>query len=298
MNELNECKTPSIRQVEPFMMGIEQLRCRLDAKEWSRLVRADQSIRQWRYFLTSDPYTRWGLLKPRGYPGDATLMDFAYCHDSVKSDLAAASPEGAQIYRYTSRAAQSQSARQRIELLRDKLRGYARQGERASVISFAAGHAREFETLQSAERSSIRRFTAVDLDAESLDTARQSAAGVEFHPVCRNVLRDSFDDLQQADLVYSLGLFDYLNDGRAQGVLEKMWQRVAPGGSLVVANLAHDAGNLAYCEAIMDWWMITRTDEDMRALGQFVGALDKSEKQVALARHGCFYYLEIRRAAG
>lgn len=298
MNELNECKTPSIFQVKHFMAGIEQMRGRLDAKEWSRLVRADQSIRQWRYFLTSDPYTRWGLLKPRGYPGDATLMDFAYCHDSVQPDLAAASPEGTQIYGYTSRAAQSQSARQRIELLRDKLRGYTRQGKRASVISFAAGHAREFEMLSRAERASITRFTAVDLDAESLDTARQSAAGVEFHAVCRNVLRDSFDDLQQADLVYSLGLFDYLNDGRAQGVLEKMWQQVAPGGSLVVANLAHDAGNLAYCEAIMDWWMITRTKEDMQELGQFVGALDKGEKQLSLARHGCFYYLEIRRARG
>lgn len=297
MNELNSCTIPSIHSVEQFMAGIERLRSRLDTKAWSALVRSDQAIRQWRYFLTSDPYTRWGLLKPRGYPGDATLMDFAYCHASVSDDVAGASPLGTQIYQHTSRAAQSESARQRIALIRARLRA-ARPAHPISVMSFAAGHAREFETLSTAECRNIERFTAVDLDAVSLATAQISASGIAFEGVCRNLIRDSFDDLPPADLVYSLGLFDYLNEARARTVLAKMWRQVAPGGSLIVANLAVDAGNLAYCEAIMDWWMITRDSAQMQALGAYVAALEdgKGEHHVALARHGCFFYLEVQRS--
>lgn len=291
MNPFFDCATPSLDTVSTFMQALEAVRRRLPREAWHDFARTDATVRRWRFFLAADPYTRWGLLKPRGYPGDATLMDFAYGHASVRDSIAAAGTAGGRIYDHTSMARQSQSARHRIALLGARLRALSADGSRACVASFASGHARELECLSAGERAAIEHFTAIDLDAASLDTARGCAEGMEFTPVRRNVIADGFDDLPQVDFAYSLGLFDYLNDARARAVLTKMWQRVAPGGTLLVANLAPDAGNLAYCEAIMDWWMIPRSALQMAQLGQGIG--EGSTRTRTVTQQGCFHYLEI-----
>ncbi|MET0964201.1 MAG: class I SAM-dependent methyltransferase [Noviherbaspirillum sp.] len=294
MNAFDDCASPCLETVKAFMLSLEATRSRLSTDEWRIFLRKNDAIRKWKFFLSNDPYTRWGLLKPRGYPGDATLMDFAYGHPSVLAEISKASDAGIRIYRHTSMALQSRSARKRIDLLAANLSKLGNGGKSAAVVSFAAGHSRELERLSESARGSIGKFTAIDLDAHSLETAQQSAGEIPFQPLCRNVLTGDFSDLPQADLVYSLGLFDYLNEARSKNVLEKMWKLVLPGGKLIIANLAQDAGNLAYCEAIMEWWMITRTEKEMYDLGQFVTNLDGSRKDVTISRHGCFFYLEIR----
>jgi hypothetical protein len=79
------------------------------------------------YFVSGDfsrclILTQGGLVKPRGYPGDATLVDFAYGHGSIKEQLDHAGPVGQHIYACTSGAVQSASARQRSKRLTEKNR--------------------------------------------------------------------------------------------------------------------------------------------------------------------------------
>jgi SAM-dependent methyltransferase len=239
-----------------------------------------------------DPYTRWGLVKPRGYPGDATLMDFAYGHPSVKAHIANAGAPAAKIYAATSQAKQSQSARERIELLQGELS--ALSGSRGlKVISVAAGHARELENLPPSVRSKLSCFTAIDTDPYSLKEAEKSAGGIPFKPVRKNAITESFDSIESGDLVYSLGLFDYLTDEHAQVVLEKMLALTASGGKCIIANLAPSAANLGYCEAIMDWWMITRSKEQINALADASIAARGSKFKATVHQVGCFNYLQL-----
>jgi hypothetical protein len=74
-----------------------------------------------------------------------------------------------------------------------------------------------------------------------------------------NVIKDELIEMEQAQLVYSLGLFDYLTQEFAARVLVKMAIQTRSGWQCVIANFAPEAANLGYCEAIMDWWMITRS---------------------------------------
>lgn len=274
------------------MAALEKSRSLSSVDAWKSLIRTSPVIKAWRFFLGLDPYTRWGLVKPRGYPGDATLMDFAYGHSSIQAHVAHAGEIGKHIYAQTSGARQSQSARERIELLRREISKRA-EGRSFSIVSVAAGHARELEGLGSAARARVDRFTAIDSDPTSLSAAQASAGDMAFVPVRRNVIKDGLLDIHSAGLVYSLGLFDYLSDEHADSVLRKMLKVTAQGAACIVANLAPDAANLGYCEAIMDWWMIPRDEAAMRALGERAAAIGDGSVSVLVQKHGCFNYLTL-----
>ncbi len=292
MTDVSHLALPSAETVGVFMDTLERQRSNTPADDWRAFLKTSPVIRSWRFFLSLDPYTRWGLVKPRGYPGDATLMDFAYGHESIKGHIAESGSMGAQIYAATSSAKQSQSARERIEMLRSEMQNLA-STRRCAVVSFAAGHARELENMAPMAVQAISSFTAIDIDPLSLREAQRSAGSIPFLPVRRNVIKDPVDDLSDAGLVYSLGLFDYLTDEHAVAVLGKMLRITSPGGKCIVANLSHDAANLGYCEAIMDWWMVTRSSDDMLRLGHRAGALAQRPFDVSVRSLGCFHYLEL-----
>lgn len=291
MNHLEAFDEPSVALVAPFMSTLEQVRLQTDFDEWCTFTKKSPLLRKWRYFLALDPYTRWGLLKPRGYAGDATLMDFAYGHAVILDDVSQAGPLGEAIYRHTSGAAQSASARLRIQLIAQEVARRAVFGP-LCMASYACGHARELEQLTAEVAQQVHLFVAIDADTHSLAEAQRSAGAIPFSGMCRNVIKHDLSDAPLVDLVYSLGLFDYLKDEHAVLVMRKMLDQARPGGTVLLANLAPSAANLAYCEAIMDWWMIPRSEADlMRLAGEL---LRPGEGQAAVERHGCFNYLRIQ----
>lgn len=294
---LNAYAQPSLESVPRFMTALEELRVTVDHQNWKKIVRSSEIIRRWRYFLSIDPYTRWGLLKPRGYAGDATLMDFAYGHSSLAAEIDGSGNLAKAIYAHTFTAKQSGSARLRIALIARTISTLAEREPGLRVLSLASGHARELEALPKKTRDNISRFSAIDADLASLEIAQISAGDILFHSHHLNVIKSDLPEDEKSDLVYSLGLFDYLSDEHAETLIRKMWKVTASGGRIVVANLAPDAANLGFCEAIMDWWMIPRDETQMRSLGNVITQLDSAGTEVSVAKHGCFNYLEINRSS-
>jgi hypothetical protein len=290
MQALEKFATPSVGSIGDFMATLESSRLEADFQSWCDYTRKSPLLRKWRYFLALDPYTRWGLVKPRGYPGDATLMDFAYGHHTILDEVNDAGPLAQSIYRCTSGAAQSASARLRIELIANEISRLTTQRP-VTLVSYASGHARELERLSNNEKARLQRFVAIDADLQSLEEARKSADGILFEGQKRNVIKQAMDDLPKGDLVYSLGLFDYLNDEHAVQVCRKMIEQAKPGATVLLANLAPTAANLAYCEAIMDWWMVTRDEAQLLRIAE--QALTGSIGQATVERHGCFNYLRL-----
>lgn len=292
MKALEKFESPSVEAIPDFMSTLEHSRLEAGFDVWCDYTKKSPLLRKWRYFLALDPYTRWGLLKPRGYAGDATLMDFAYGHTSIQDDVEKAGDLAQTIYRHTSEAPQSASARLRIELIAEEI-CRATDVAPVTLVSYASGHARELERLPAQTKAKVHAFIAIDADGRSLHEASRSATGIPFDGQQRNVIKQDMADLPQGDLVYSLGLFDYLNDEHATAVCRKMLAQTKPGGTVLLANLAPTAGNLAYCEAIMDWWMITRDEPQLVTLAEHV--LKEIDGTAAVERHGCFNYLRIRR---
>ena len=291
-------QTPSIESLVEFMVKIEVLRGSMSREDWRALCTvANRPWAAWIDFLCADPYTLRALTKPRGYAGDAAIMDFSYAHPSVADALAAALPEGQAIYAVTFAAPMSLSARQRTDLVSEHLGAMADRLGAMTVASFAAGHARELDKLSADQAAKIGAFTSIDTDALSQAEVERAQAGrIAVRSLRKSALRVRADDVGQVDFAYSMGLFDYLEKPFAEHTIRTIAKTVKPGGELLVGNLCLDAANLAYCEAVMDWWMVPRTEAEMAELGTVVTALGP-EWSAEVVRLGCFYYVLARRAA-
>lgn len=280
------------------MVFLETLRKTISPNEWRHAIKEDYLLASWRYFLASDPYTRWGLLKPRGYAGDATLMDFAYRHEAIFCHIKNAGDMGRAIYEMTFEAQQSNSARKRVQLIQDEINRLSSTHENISIGSFASGHARELEGVIS-NAANIASFYPIDMDGSSITEIEQSfGRRFNINPVRKNVFRlpRKMVENMALNLSYSLGLFDYLDTRHAKYVLETMWQATSNDGTLIIGNLAEDAANIGYCEAIMDWWMVLRSKEQMQELADYVIGLGEASS-CELTKVGCFYYLKVTKAA-
>jgi hypothetical protein len=79
-----------------------------------------------------------------------------------------------------------------------------------------------------------------------------------------------FAALPPQDLIYSVGLLDYLSMRRVQELALTLYDKLAPGGRLIIGNMADVAtGNQWPMEFICDWSLFYRNESeahDMAAL--------------------------------
>ena len=73
-------------------------------------------------------------------------------------------------------------------------------------------------------------------------------------------------DVGLFDLVYSTGLFDYLQQPVARRLVTNLFQLLNPGGRLLVANFLPGIRDVGYMEAFMDWRLVYRDEDALNAL--------------------------------
>ncbi|MGA3076475.1 MAG: class I SAM-dependent methyltransferase [Bryobacteraceae bacterium] len=262
--QLLDTQAPS--PIQALMVTLDRVRAASSGGEWHRLV---GNAREHSLFelLMQDPYTARAYQKPRGYAGDAVMLDYVYgrrgsYHDAGVTDL------GMAIHAYSAGASPpARAVRWRRDWIASQIEtSLIAAGRPVKVLSFACGHLREYEQVHPMLRDRACNWTAADQDLESLAhvrdcydsrTVKCSATSV------RALLRGSHDLDSDCDLVYSLGLFDYLSGPVAARVMGALWKHVTPGGRLIVANFATDTPGAGYMEMFMDWWLTYRSEADL-----------------------------------
>jgi extracellular factor (EF) 3-hydroxypalmitic acid methyl ester biosynthesis protein len=72
--------------------------------------------------------------------------------------------------------------------------------------------------------------------------------------------------LPPQDLIYSVGLIDYLADRRAQALVRRLYETLAHGGTLIIGNMNQTPlSNLWPMEFITDWSLYYRNEAEMLA---------------------------------
>jgi extracellular factor (EF) 3-hydroxypalmitic acid methyl ester biosynthesis protein len=266
--------TPSL--VQHIIEATEQHRRSMPPARWRSFVTDTLRPHPIHGLLRQDPYTERAFAKPRGYAGDAVMLDYVYGID--RPSHAGMGAVGLAVWEATTRAPSADAVRDRRLRLARFVDEAANRRPGASIVSVAAGHAREISDSEAFRERRLTSWTCLDQDRESLaEISARFAGNPTVVPVARSV-RELLDGAfeTQADLVYSAGLFDYLPDAAASKLLAVMWDWVRPGGRLVLANFADDSQERGYMEAFMDWWLLYRNEDQMWALGQSledVGAL-------------------------
>jgi len=220
--------------------------------------------------------------KPRGYAGDFEMLA------RICEGYRCKHPLGRAFDAFFQAQAAPQAVRSRTEQTGAAIASdcLARPAGPYHVVSVGSGPAldvrRALGLLPEGRRSQLR-VTLLDLDPDALDFARSQleplmSAGAEaaLRSTRANLFRlprraDPDVVLEPADFLLCTGLFDYLDDEPAAGMLRWLWEQLAPGGSLLVGNFAPHNPSRAYMEWIGNWYLIYRTVEQIRALAARAG---------------------------
>jgi extracellular factor (EF) 3-hydroxypalmitic acid methyl ester biosynthesis protein len=66
------------------------------------------------------------------------------------------------------------------------------------------------------------------------------------------------------DFIYAAELFDYLSTPFATALTTIMFESINPGGRLLFANFLPNIRDCGFMKAIMGWWLIYRTENDLQ----------------------------------
>jgi len=228
--------------------------------------------------LVAGPIWRRSYEKPLGYPGDYQIMNFVYEQED-RGDSAYARlchRIGVEV---------GSCVRTRMEMVSDDLaRLLSEDGPTCHITSLGCGSAKEVPIALAhpdARRPAV--FTLIDQDRDALSCAYRSifplinAARADTDLSCLHL---SFGQLMGGasvvgqlppqDYIYCVGLIDYLTDRAAQTLVAALFSRLAPGGTLVIGNMKAGTDNVWPMTFILDWELIYRDEEQMRAMTQLI----------------------------
>jgi hypothetical protein len=220
-----------------------------------------------RHSLHQDPFTYRAFSKPRGYAGDAVMMDYIYGLGDATRVAREATPLGRAIFSHMATRPSARAVRYRRELLATLIdRTVSRGGSR--VFALAAGHLREAEISTAVQTGRLEDYVAMDQDEASLAVVDRDYARLGVQAMSGSVrqILGGKVNLGQFDFVYAAGLFDYLAAPAARALTCQLFDMTRSGGTLLIPNFLAGARDTGYMEAFMDWHLIYRTHADMQAL--------------------------------
>jgi hypothetical protein len=104
-----------------------------------------------------------------------------------------------------------------------------------------------------------------------------------------------FQSMPPQDILYSLGLYDYLSARRAKALTHDLYEQVAPGGYLIIANVKTGRETCQWpLEMVTDWSLVYRTEEDMWAMTE---GLDCERVSLEEDATKCVYVMTLRKPA-
>jgi hypothetical protein len=272
------CETRMVQQFRSlWRAGNEIVRPLLEERE---ILHATKELTE----LVLTPEFRLGAIwdrsyaKPLGYPGDFEVMNQVYDWQRSGSTV-----YGMLLHRIGLEVAECIKTRMEVVKTHISKVIQAKGTDRpARILSLGSGPAREVELLLANPRGLGGRaeFTLVDQEQAALryafektypDVVRSGGMG---HVQCMSmsftdILRGGIGGLASVppqDMIYSVGLLDYLTDRRAAALTRRLYEALAPGGLLVIGNMNETGlSNLWPMEFIVDWTLYYRSDAQMLA---------------------------------
>lgn len=209
--------------------------------------------------------------KPKGYPGDHAILTAIY-------DRLPKSPGiGGYLDLYFLNTQLGRAVPARLRAAREFLiRELERRGGDVSVLNVACGPCREYAEDFQVPRGARPRIICIDSDQEALDFAGQSVARLgskapDLSCVRYNALRMSsakrnVETFGRPDIIYSIGLFDYITDRHLVPILQGLRETLAEGGALYIAFKDADRYDKTVYQWMVDWFFLQRTEGECRAL--------------------------------
>ena len=141
-----------------LVLGLRVMRDIYPTAPWQSFSQNDCLLHAIRDVVHQDPFSRRSFDKPRGYPGDAGILDLIYGAVPLPEGT---TEMGTEVYAYTVQAPACESVRARRDLIAEMIDETASVVDRPKVLSVACGHLREAGKSQALREHRIGDFNAL-----------------------------------------------------------------------------------------------------------------------------------------
>lgn len=241
--------------------------------------------------------------KPLGYAGDYELMSQIYSNESIGKGFFEKV-----MHTYAVNEVASESVRFRRKYIKEKIQKYSKNKKEFNILSVASGPASElrdfFKEIDLKEDQKIN-VILLDGDLNALIEAKnhideirflnKSDVNVEYlhhnisDIITRKTIKKNVLHYESFDFVYSMGLFDYLDDRVGGLLLNELTKYLKSDGKIIIGNFHYNNPTRAILDIIADWKLIYRTEEQMLSLIKS----DKSKSSVTFDKNKVEMFLEI-----
>lgn len=225
-----------------------------------------------KYFLCGD-FVKWSFEKPFGYPGDFKIIDDIYLNQ----------PHTVGFDRlwdnYFQQLSASKATRERKEDFKKIIFDFVKQckSENVRIMNLASGPVREIKELLEVEPNIFSKvtFDCYELDDNAISYAQKlldSDKNVNF--IKKNAIRLALkkdvkqEVINEYDMIYSAGLFDYLDERIATRLIINLKKTLKKDGVMCISNYTdkHSNSSAYLMEWVAEWNLIYRNKEDFRQL--------------------------------
>jgi len=243
--------------------------------------------------------------KPLGYPGDFQIMNFFYSL-SLSGDTAYAK-FCHQLGNSTGLFISVRMNMVKQAIARLAIEAAARGKSSFEVANLGCGPAQEVSNYLKTEKLPLPvSFTLIDQDHDALSCAYENS----FPEVSRlkgqakvSCLNASFMEFLSAgklfsklgkqDLIYTVGLVDYLSPHRAKRFMTDLYANLNPGGTAIIGNMRETESSLEWVlDYVTDWKLEYRTDAEMMAMAD---NLPDAKKEVVADSTGHCHLLIVTK---
>lgn len=251
------------------------------------------------------PILKMAYDKPRGYPGDYKLFEIIYDNKPLSENKSL----GFYWDRYFLNNAYTTAVRTRKNKMKNILQDLIENTDSTTIklLNVACGPSREIRELLSDPYLSSRKkliFTGLDNDEEALEFSKSKLdnlpANIEVRFLNENVLdvfRNSkhYDIIGKQDVIYILGLTEYLPDRIFKKLTHFLFQLLNEKGMLVITYKDEDILFPSLPpDWLCDWAFIKRAKEDLINAAKGLGS-DKYSLKIEREGSGCIFFLILTK---
>ncbi len=215
-------------------------------------------------------------LKPRGYAGDSEMMRMIYDRGFVGNTTFERF-----MHHHPIESHAAQAVRNRVALLGEMIgKAVDARGAGTKILSVACGPAHELRhAFTTPSLTGAVDLTLLDQDDSALAEAAEEIDRIALRTGVRPNVRFAKESVRRMlasadldtrfggqNLIYSMGLFDYLTAPVAKAVLAKLLSLLAPNGEMIIGNFHVSNPTRVYMEYWMDWVLFYRSEADFHAL--------------------------------
>lgn len=279
----------------PLLRGLSAVKWMSDEDHWKRTVALCRSHAIFD-LIYQCPFTRHGFEKPRGYPGDAELLDFIYSGD-YQPFVPEITALGARVFPFIINREAPSAVRERRDILARRIDSVCAEIEKPEILSVACGHLRETQLSKHFLAGKTGRFVALDQDGASLAVIKRELAAFDVETVETSIksLLKNDHNLGAFDFIYAAGLYDYLPDGFAHLFTRRLFEMLKPNGKLLIANFLKGIDDAGYMDVFMDWFLIYRDETEMSNLLRRISPDKIKSRNLFLSENKNIAYLEVRK---